>query len=312
MQVYTQTVAPSHFPQSLHISHGGKNHYFSLLHITLDRVLEGRPWESAKEHQHPVYHVVLYSRGNNEFILDGKRHPIVPGTLALTSPGQSHSFYPLSDGKNVVYFDLMFSLSTPGGIPLQLPFNEMLSLYAGVNFPAPPPTLNLGKQQITRLEGLFNQAMNAVKIPGPLSSFAVAQTMHSILAFLVGVQNEDQAAAHAGPSPIQRVREHLDCHFAQPFAIRDLARMAGFSPGHFLRSFKRATGNSPIVYQQQLRVKAAQTLLLNSSLSCKEIAARVGYDDTCHFSKIFKKNTGTSPVACRRTKCPLPAFNRAP
>lgn len=52
---------------------------------------------------------------------------------------------------------------------------------------------------------------------------------------------------------------------------------------------------SPIQYIQAKRIERAQTLLLASRLSIKEIAETVGIPNLSQFSKLFTKETGHSP-----------------
>lgn len=42
-------------------------------------------------------------------------------------------------------------------------------------------------------------------------------------------------------------------------------------------------------------MERAKVLLTDNSLSIKEIATSVGYQDAYHFSKLFKKYAGISP-----------------
>ncbi|EGO8073496.1 helix-turn-helix transcriptional regulator, partial [Enterococcus faecalis] len=51
----------------------------------------------------------------------------------------------------------------------------------------------------------------------------------------------------------------------------------------------------PINYLIQIRLNHAKELLKNDSLSVKEVAKTVGYEDAYHFSKLFKKYYGKSP-----------------
>jgi transcriptional regulator GlxA family with amidase domain len=68
---------------------------------------------------------------------------------------------------------------------------------------------------------------------------------------------------------------------------------------NFVRRFKQATGDSPLVYLQKLRVAAAKRLLENDHRSMQEISDAVGYQDPVFFRKIFQRHTGVSPSAYR-------------
>ena len=61
------------------------------------------------------------------------------------------------------------------------------------------------------------------------------------------------------------------------------------------RRFKSATGDTPLIYQQRIRVEAAKRLLENGDLSFDEITWRVGYEDSGAFRKVFSRQTGLRP-----------------
>lgn len=65
----------------------------------------------------------------------------------------------------------------------------------------------------------------------------------------------------------------------------------------FVRRFKQATGDSPLVYLQKLRVAAAKRMLENHHRSMQEISGAVGYPDTNFFRALFQRHTGVSPSA---------------
>ncbi|MHC9000269.1 helix-turn-helix domain-containing protein [Enterococcus bulliens] len=52
-------------------------------------------------------------------------------------------------------------------------------------------------------------------------------------------------------------------------------------------------------YLNQVRIKKAQELLLNSTQNINEISDTIGYNNTTYFSKMFKKLTGLAPKEFR-------------
>jgi two-component system response regulator YesN len=49
-----------------------------------------------------------------------------------------------------------------------------------------------------------------------------------------------------------------------------------------------------------VRIKQAKHLLSTTSLTVREVAFAVGYDDPNYFSRLFKEYTGYSPSAWRQ------------
>lgn len=67
----------------------------------------------------------------------------------------------------------------------------------------------------------------------------------------------------------------------------------------FYRRFKQATGITPREFAIQIRLARAENFLASTELSIKEIANRLGYHSTGHFSQEFKKARGKSPSLWR-------------
>ena len=95
---------------------------------------------------------------------------------------------------------------------------------------------------------------------------------------------------------ILMVQEWIENNFDQAFNYDKLARNHGMSRRTFERRFKTATGDTPLIYQQRLRVEAAKHLLEDGNQSFDEITYQVGYEDSSSFRKVFLKQTGLRPT----------------
>jgi transcriptional regulator GlxA family with amidase domain len=99
---------------------------------------------------------------------------------------------------------------------------------------------------------------------------------------------------------ISSAQEWLHEHFRQTFPLEDPARQVGMSLRNFVRRFKQATGDTPLIYLQKLRVATAKRLLEGGHRTMQEISDAVGYQDVAFFREIFQRHTGVSPSAYRR------------
>lgn len=73
------------------------------------------------------------------------------------------------------------------------------------------------------------------------------------------------------------------------------------SARNFVRRFKQATGDSPLIYLQKLRISAAKRLLESDHRSVQEISDAVGYEDVAFFRELFERHAGVAPSAYRKS-----------
>lgn len=80
-----------------------------------------------------------------------------------------------------------------------------------------------------------------------------------------------------------------------------LARRAGLSLYHFLRTFQRVTGVTPHQYLLRARLRQAALRLLGEPRRVLDIALETGFGDVSNFNRAFRAEFGVSPRAYRRT-----------
>jgi AraC family transcriptional regulator len=99
---------------------------------------------------------------------------------------------------------------------------------------------------------------------------------------------------------LQRVRNYLagNCHL--DIDNDTLARMASYSPWHFIRAFRAAYEETPHAYLVRQRLERARRLLKLSPLAIAEIALASGFENRCAFSRLFRERFGVTAGAMRR------------
>jgi AraC-like DNA-binding protein len=93
---------------------------------------------------------------------------------------------------------------------------------------------------------------------------------------------------------VRTARDYLDGHRSENVSLTTLARMAGLSPFHLCRVFRRDVGMTPHVYQTQVRVRRAKELL-REEMPVALAAAEVGFYDQAHLTRHFKRIVGVTP-----------------
>jgi AraC family transcriptional regulator len=106
----------------------------------------------------------------------------------------------------------------------------------------------------------------------------------------------------ATPRHLARVAEVLrllEAHSGDQHTLAELARMAGISPYHFLRTFKHVTGVTPHQWLLRARLQAAALRLVASRERITDIALDVGFEDLSNFARSFRAEFGVSPRGYR-------------
>ena len=107
-----------------------------------------------------------------------------------------------------------------------------------------------------------------------------------------------------GGLPARRLKlvlEYIEDTLGQPIELRSLAALAGVSARHFERAFRQSVGVPPYAYVLRRRLDAARELLITrADLPTEQIALRLGFGSSSHFSTAFRQRIGCSPTEFRR------------
>lgn len=100
--------------------------------------------------------------------------------------------------------------------------------------------------------------------------------------------------ASPGRGALDRVRDYLDACPDSGISLIELADLAGLSPSHLSRSFRREFGLPPYAYLMQARIRRSRSLL-RQGRPVVEVAASTGFADQAHLTRIFRRLVGVTP-----------------
>lgn len=112
------------------------------------------------------------------------------------------------------------------------------------------------------------------------------------------------AAAAPAVGIIDETLRFIEAHCLRPLGLAEVAAAIGRSPAHLTTIVRRATGRSVGQWIMHGRVVEAERLLLQSNGPVDEIAARVGYADATHFTRLFRRVHGVTPAMWRARRSP--------
>ncbi len=95
---------------------------------------------------------------------------------------------------------------------------------------------------------------------------------------------------------VEQIVSYFEDHYAEKISLDQIAENMYLSPFYISKIFKSETGDTPIRFLIDIRLERAKELLESGEYtSIQEVAAKVGYDDVYHFSKLFKKKYAVPP-----------------
>ena len=106
------------------------------------------------------------------------------------------------------------------------------------------------------------------------------------------------------PESVACVVDYVQEHLSNDLCVSELASIARCSERRLVDVFRNAVGASPMDYVRERRIFEAQKLLVQG-LAIKDVANRLNFADSHHFSRVFRQKTGISPSEYAAGKAPL-------
>ncbi|MBQ7696155.1 MAG: helix-turn-helix domain-containing protein [Lentisphaeria bacterium] len=224
--------------------------------------------------------------------------PLRRGDVWIIPPGGVHGFR--DTARTLELFNLLFVADKLPAPLLDLythPGYKRLFLHrSSEELRDPYPYLHLTPAQTAEMESLLK--LFAAFSGNPPGQYGLFMAIVSSLCRLAA--KGDTGALR--PFDIRKVQHYLRKNYAMEITVDDLCRLTALSASALHRHFRRAFGVSPMKYLCRERLAAACRLLLDSSLSVKEIAQLTGFADPVYFIRVFRENCGCTPGAYRRRK----------
>ena len=98
---------------------------------------------------------------------------------------------------------------------------------------------------------------------------------------------------------IEEAIHYIRKHINETIDLGVLAENSCLSKDHFIRLFKKETGDTPLKYINRKKIEKAQLILITDDMSIKNVALNLAFEDYSYFNRLFKKITGITPQEYR-------------
>lgn len=102
---------------------------------------------------------------------------------------------------------------------------------------------------------------------------------------------------------LQTAIEYITNRWNQKFSVAEIAKKCCVSESTLYHLFQKEIGQSPVKFQNSIRINVATQHLENTNYSISTISRMTGFSSENHFRKVFFDFTGTTPLKFRKS-CP--------
>ena len=233
------------------------------------------------------YFIVLIDSGSITYNLDLQDITLAEGHLLFAMPNQV--FTPPPKTADLKYFKVLFDENTLSLLPQQFPFlvnplNSQTIIFD-----------NSTRERVRKVFEILNQILHIDKH---------STDTEIILAYLNSLLVELNSAYFKNTAPINILNSNLakfvefklmvETHLTEQPSVNAIAEKLDLTTNSLYRIVKEYSGVSPKDFFTTRLMIEAQRKLQYSTLSVKELAYELGFNDPDYFSRFFKKCTGKS------------------
>lgn len=252
-------------------------------------------WAIAS-HTHDALIQVLYiTHGQGEAVMDEQRWPLRSPCLVIVPAGTVHSFRfePAMDGPVIT--------------AAQRPIESLATLVAPellaqMREPAVLAVEPEGDHALA-LTRLFDAIARESSLHALGHSAAAQALMLAVFVEISRVSHSAHATADLSRSrkaaQIERFRRLLDQWCRKRASVADYAQALGVTTGHLTRMCREVMGMSALDAINARLIHEARRELVYSTLSIKQVADELGFEDEAYFGRLFKRHTGQRPTEFR-------------
>lgn len=252
-----------------------------------DLVCTCGPRDRAFEEQHAEMSIAIVMAGSFQYRSRMGCELMTPGTLLLGNAGQWFECgHEHGSGDRCVSFHY-----EPG-------YFEKIAMGAGVR-QGKTEFETLRIPAVREVSGLVARACSGIEgAEMSWEEFAVQLAARAVeLANAVRPRNEEVPASTL--ARVTRSVRAIERQAEGELNLAALAREAGLSPYHFLRTFERLTGVTPHQYVRRMRLRKAAVRLARDKTKVLNVALDCGFGDVSNFNRAFREEYGMSPRSYR-------------
>lgn len=233
-------------------------------------------------HRHDFYSIVWFTKSTGINVIDFEEYEIKHNRLFLMRPKQVHNWsYSKNSNGYIVVFD-----------------KHLLKEATGF---ANKPFIDLSNKNTKLLALLFENLIQESKKNDELGEKTIIQGISFVLLLLKRWSSETPQNKVVKSKDTLKFSSLVSDTISENLSVNDYASKLNLTVDKLNEICKENYGQSPKTIILEKKLTEAKRLLYFTDLSVKEIAFRLGFEDSSYFSRIFKQKTNFSPTEFKST-----------
>ena len=233
---------------------------------------------TEKFHMHEYYELILYIKGDIEYINENTLITPSPYTVVWFKPGQMHTGRlqtPSQYERYVLYFFPEFFEYNNKIVPL----TDFIFHSAGTSF-------SLSKRKATELLELLKKMEQIIQTDKPYAELVLKSLLIEFFYTLSSQETQIQKGEKLTET-MAEIKRYMDENYASITSISEVADHFFYSREHLSRKFMQAFNISAANYLARRRIN--ESLALLERMNVTEVAYAVGFHCQSAFINAFKK-----------------------
>ncbi|WP_069999373.1 helix-turn-helix domain-containing protein [Cellulosilyticum sp. I15G10I2] len=263
----------------------------------IDRVKRKAFFEMNKAHFHPYYEIYYLISGTRRMFINHTLYTVDKGSLIMIGKSNPHRTTFITDDPHervVVNFTDDF---------LQPLYQEIDKTSVVKCFEDTHIVIPVSRRAY--IEELFMKMKYESDLRDDFSKLLIRSYFYELVVFLLrcqAFQNNHIEELDGASGKIQEMARYICENYDKQITLEDISKNAKMSTTYFSKKFKKITGFGFKEYLNNIRLREASHLLIESKHSITEIALKCGFTDSNYFGDVFKKMKGISPNQYRKNK----------
>ena len=266
--------------------------------IVVDRVIRDEEFSMPSIHFHPEFEIYYLMDGSRHYFIEDKFYLIGQNHIVLIDTMQIHKTSACGKGPHDRF---LIELTTE-------PFASFFSGLSGISFQSLFRELagvwEIGEDGRFFAEGIFRAIADELREQKPYYQTLVMMKIAELVLYMArlntGMRVSAAPARTSKHTQISSVTDYISNNFDKQISLDLICRHFYINKSYLCRVFKDVTGSTVQDYIHMCRIKKAQELLKNSSMSVSEISASLGYGTATYFERVFRKYMETTPFRYRK------------